>query len=109
MAYTPNTLVFRAYGTVEGNFKRWEYTSTDALNLILAAGYFTDGASKGMLVGDEVLVINQSTPSLTRCVCSQSTTTTTGGLTQSVGSSTVILQDALLANLLASAGMSMCG
>ncbi len=91
MAYTPNTLVMRAGGFIEGTFNVWEYTSTDSLNLILASGYFADGSSKGMLVGDIVWVVNQSAPSVSKCQCSASTVTTTGGLTQHVGSSTVIL------------------
>lgn len=98
MAYTPNTLVMRSGGFVEGGFNVWEYTTPDALNTVLASGYFSDGSSKGMLVGDLVWVVNQSTPSVTKCQCSASTVTTTGGLTQHVGSSTVIQQDVLAAN-----------
>ncbi len=93
MAYTPNTLVMRAGGFIEGTFDVWEYTSTDSLASILSTGYFTDGSSKGMLVGDLVWVINQSTPAIFKTVCSASTVTTTGGLTQHVGSSTVILSN----------------
>jgi hypothetical protein len=91
MAYTPNTLAMRASGFIEGTFDVWEYTSTDSIASITAAGYFTDGSSKGMLVGDLVWVINQSTPAIFKAVCIASTVTTTGGLTQHVGSSTIAL------------------
>lgn len=98
MAYTPNTLAMRYGGFVEGTFNVWEYTTADALSAVLASGYFTDGSSKGMLVGDLVWIVNQTapsgtnpgTPSVTLTQCSVSTVTTTGGLTQHVGSSTVI-------------------
>ena len=95
MAYTPNTLAMRSMGFVEGALNVWEYTSADALSLILGPGYFSDGSSKGMLVGDIVWVVNQTAGavSITRCQCSLSTVTTTGGLTQHVGSSTIISQD----------------
>ena len=90
MAYTPNTLVMRAGGFIEGTFDVWEYTTTDPLATVLTTGYFTDGSSKGMLVGDLVWVVNQSIPAVYKTVCSASTVTTSGGLTQHVGSSTVI-------------------
>jgi hypothetical protein len=91
MAYTPNSLAMRSGGFIEGTFGVWEYTSVDALSLILAPGYFTDGSSKGMLVGDIVWVVNQTAPSVSKCQCSASTVTTTGGLTQHVGAATIIL------------------
>lgn len=100
MAYTPNTLVRREGGFIEGSFNYWEYTSADTVTQVLAAGYFTDGSSKGMKVGDLVLYANPTgaLPNLARLQCSAATTTTTGGLTQNVGSSTVVLADALPAN-----------
>ena len=94
MAYTPNTLVRREGGFIEGPFNQWDYTTADGLNLVLATGYFSDGSSKGMQVGDIVWVVTQgSPPTVARCQCSASTVTTTGGLTQHVGSSTVINTD----------------
>ena len=98
MAYTPNTLAMRAQGFVEGGFNVWEYTSTDLLATILGSGYFTDGSSKGMLVGDIVWVVNQTAITAIKCQCSASTVTTTGGLTQHVGSSTIVQADLNLAN-----------
>jgi hypothetical protein len=93
----------RSGGFIEGSFNVWEYTSSDGLNTILGAGYFTDGASKGMQVGDIVWVVNQTappgagsaqqTPSVIRCQCIASTVTTTGGLTQRVGSATIAAAD----------------
>lgn len=90
MAYTPNTLAQRSMGMIEGAFNVWEYTSTDPMSSILTTGYFTDGSSKGMRVGDIVWVVNQSTPTTVQCQVSAATVTTTGGLTQFVGSATVI-------------------
>lgn len=98
MAYTPNTLAMRAMGFIEGGFNVWEYTTTDSAALFLAAGYFSDGSSKGMLVGDMVWVVNPTAVTATKCQCSASTVTTTGGLTQHVGSSTIVQQDFLLNN-----------
>ena len=99
MAYTPNTLVTRYGGFVEGSFNVWEYTSTDPLNTILGSGYFVDGSSKGMQVGDVVLVVNQTTLAAVKCQCSASTVVTTGGLTQHAGSSTIVQQEQLQTNL----------
>lgn len=95
MAFTPNTLSMLGGqgGYIEGAINTWVYITTDTANLYLGTGYFTNGASMGMQVGDIVWVVNQSTPSVIKCQCSQSTTTTTGGLTQRVGSSTIIQQD----------------
>src|SRR6266853_4197216 len=98
MAYTPNTLAMRAMGFIEGGFNVWEYVTTDSLATILGAGYFTDGSSKGMLVGDIVWVINQTAVTATKCQCSASTVTTTGGLTQHVGASTIVQSDFNLSN-----------
>ncbi len=60
MAYTTNTLSYLYGGPVEGSWKLWEYTTTDQLAAILAAGYVTDATSKGMSVGDFVFVANQT-------------------------------------------------
>jgi hypothetical protein len=98
MAYTPNTLAMRAMGFIEGGFNVWEYTTTDPANLFLASGYFSDGSSKGMIQGDIVWVINPTAVTAIKCQCSASTVSTTGGLTQHVGSSTIIQQDITIAN-----------
>ena len=99
MAYTPNTLVRREGGSIEGIFNVWEYTTVDSLATVLGAGYFATGSSFGMRIGDIVWVVNQTTPLVVKCQCSAATVTTGGGLTQYVGSSTVIQQDVLAANL----------
>jgi hypothetical protein len=91
MAYTPNTLAQRAYGMVEGLFGVWEYVTTDTPAQYLAPGYFSDGSSKGMEVGDLVWVINKTAITAVRCICTAATVTTSGGLTQTVGSSTIAL------------------
>jgi hypothetical protein len=100
MAYTPNTLVWRYGGAIEGssgsNFNVFEYTTTDALNVVLGTGYFSDGYQKQMRVGDIVWVVNQSTPSVVKCQVSVSTAT---NVASGTGPSTVIQQDVLGANL----------
>ena len=60
MAYSPNTLAQRSFGMIEGGFNVWEYTSTDGLATVLGAGYFSDGSSKGMQVGDLVWVAGKN-------------------------------------------------
>ncbi len=60
MAYTSNTLSL-LLGTVEGAFKLWVYTTSDAHGVYQGAGYITDAANKGMSVGDFVMVSNPST------------------------------------------------
>jgi hypothetical protein len=62
MAYTTSTLTYIAGGPVEGAWKLWEYTTTDTLAQVTAAGYVTDATFKGMSLGDFVLVVNQTNP-----------------------------------------------
>jgi len=89
MAYNQNTLTQQAYGLVEGPFGEWFYLTTDTPAQYFAPGYFSNGASLGMDVGDLVWVINQTAATVVRCVCTASTITTGGGLIQHVGSSTI--------------------
>src|SRR5258705_10162351 len=89
MAYTPNTLSQMAFGLVEGQSAVWLYVTTDTPAQYFATGYFSNGSSAGMDPGDLVWVINQTAATVTRAVCTQATVTTTGGLTQHVGSSTI--------------------
>src|SRR5947209_5838232 len=62
MAYTPGTLTYIAGGPIEGAWKLWEYTTTDTLAQMTAAGYITDATFKGMSLGDFVIVVNQTNP-----------------------------------------------
>jgi hypothetical protein len=62
MAYTTGTLSYLAGGPLEGGWKLWEYTSTDALGVVTGSGYITDATAKGMGVGDFVIVVNQTNP-----------------------------------------------
>src|SRR5712675_325680 len=89
MAYNQNTLTQQAYGLVEGPFGEWFYLTTDTPAQYFATGYFSNGASLGMDVGDLVWVINQTAATVVRCVCTASAFTTSGGLIQHVGSSTI--------------------
>jgi hypothetical protein len=92
MAYTPNTLAQLYGGPIEGGFKNWVYTSTDAISTILAAGYFATAGQMGMGVGDVIWVINQSSPvsaPATQLQCTAVTTSTTAGFAQPTGPVTV--------------------
>jgi hypothetical protein len=62
MAYTTGTLTYIAGGPIEGAWKLWEYTTTDTLAQMTAAGYITDATFKGMSLGDFVIVVNQMNP-----------------------------------------------
>lgn len=61
MAYTGNTLSLIDY-TIEGGWKEWTYVTSDSLATVKGAGYFSDGVTRGMEVGDFVNVINTVTP-----------------------------------------------
>ena len=96
MAYTPNTLTQLYAGPVEGAFKTWIYTTTDSLGTVLGAGYFpannTGPGNMGMLPGDMVWVINQSSPSsapATLCQCLTAPATTTAGFSAPTGTVTL--------------------
>ena len=43
MAYTTGTLSYIAGGPLEGSWKLWEYTTTDTLSVVTAAGYPCSG------------------------------------------------------------------
>jgi hypothetical protein len=63
MAYTGNTLSYFAGGPVEGAFKLWVYISSETtFGAVNAGSYWSDGVSRGMQVGDFVLVSNPATP-----------------------------------------------
>jgi len=62
MAYTTGTLTYIAGGPIEGAWKLWEYTTTDTLAQVTAAGYITDATFKGISLGDFVIVANQTNP-----------------------------------------------
>jgi hypothetical protein len=61
MAYTGNTFS-QLGGTIEGGWKFWVYTTGDSLATVKGASYFADAVSRGVEVGDFVLVINTATP-----------------------------------------------
>lgn len=57
MAYStanPPNLVTEA--PLAGAGQQWRYDSADAIATVIGAGYFSDGAVRGMLVGDIVEV-----------------------------------------------------
>lgn len=66
MAYTAANLSLTSKGPLTGPGKVWFYVSTDPSGDVDAAGYFTDGVTRGMEVGDVVHVVDSDTgPTLT--------------------------------------------
>lgn len=66
MAYTPANLSLTTNGPLTGPGKVWVYASTDPAATVAGSGYFADGVTRGMEVGDIVHVIDTDTgPTLT--------------------------------------------
>jgi len=64
--YVPTNLSLTSNGPLTGPGKVWVYASVDPAGDVDAPGYFTDGVSRGMEVGDVVHVIDTDTgPTLT--------------------------------------------
>jgi hypothetical protein len=57
MAYTTATFNVLIPG-IGGAPTLWSYTNTDAHGTVSGAGYFTDGASKGLKANDIVIVVD---------------------------------------------------
>ena len=55
MTYATEGLKLLAPG-IDSGPSLWTYVSTDANGTVAAAGYFTDGAARGLKVGDIILV-----------------------------------------------------
>lgn len=79
MAYTSSGLALISQ-RIGGGGALWSYQSTDVSTDVDAVGYFTDGHSRGMQVGDTVLVIDTDT-STTQTTHSVITSTTGGAAT----------------------------
>lgn len=80
MAYTPSTLE-NVYSMMDGVWNIFRYLSTDSIATVTGAGYITDYKQHHMQVGDLVVVVNQTTPTLTLCkVNSVSSTANTATL-----------------------------
>lgn len=56
MAYNSQWLSLVANMGTDANFKQWLYVTTDNNAAVTAAGYITDAATRGMQVGDIVIV-----------------------------------------------------
>jgi len=75
MAYTSSTLNLVTESPLTGAGQTWHYTTADAAATVDTSGYITDGGSRGMKVGDIVLVRDTATPLVTsHLVISVSTT-----------------------------------
>lgn len=77
MAYVPDNLRLVTVD-IEGRIaKIWNYTTAaDADATVVGAGYFSDGAFKGMAVGDIVDVIATTGPKYKRYQCTVANATT---------------------------------
>lgn len=64
MAYTTATLSCMIPRTGDGP-ALWIYTTEDAHTDVDAVGYFSDGADKGLVAGDVMIVNDTSTPTCT--------------------------------------------
>lgn len=64
MAYTTATLNLLVAGQGAAP-ALWTYTNTDAHTDVDAAGYFTDGANKGLKANDVMLVVDTDTNTAT--------------------------------------------
>lgn len=51
---------------IGGGPNQWYYASADAHTDVDASGYFSDGVTRGMKVGDTVLVVNTSGYTITQ-------------------------------------------
>lgn len=56
-------------GPLTGAGKTWFYSSVDAVSLVVAAGYFTNGYDLGMRKGDMVFVLDNDASPITGSVC----------------------------------------
>lgn len=71
MAYSATGLTRMAGG---GGYNMWYYSSTDALSVVRASGYFNDAATM-MNVGDLVIVYDSDAPTIALSVVLSNTGT----------------------------------
>ena len=64
MAYV-NENLFLAYGAGGARAQRWVYEGTDTIATVAAAGFISNALSRGMQVGDEVVVKQYSSSAFT--------------------------------------------
>jgi hypothetical protein len=63
MAYAGSSLVpISNGGFLESTVTVWLYNTADSEATVKGAGYFSDGASRGVKAGDVVIVINPAGP-----------------------------------------------
>jgi len=67
MVYVPDNLFVAQEAVGSGMYRKWGYqTASDADATIVGAGYFSDGVTKGMKVGDIVDVVATTGPKYKR-------------------------------------------
>lgn len=69
MAYVTGNFNLVNTATIESvaGTKEWSYLTTDSIATVIGAGYISDATKKGASKGDQVTVINTTTPSLAIC------------------------------------------
>lgn len=76
-------------GSLNASPRLWLYSSTDAAATVDGAGYFTDGYTLGMRLGDQVIVVNTTSKITTwHYVAAASATSVDLGDGTTIGSST---------------------
>lgn len=65
MAYAVTNPPEKTVAGLGGTMTIWTYSSADAHTDVDAAGYFTDGAARGLKTGDLMLVKDTATPTAT--------------------------------------------
>lgn len=84
MAYSSTGLSVRNFDIGDVGSQMVSYTSADVAATVAAAGYISDGASRGIKLNDWVIVTDTTTPLLTSHRVS-AVNATTGALTLSAG------------------------
>ena len=64
MAYTSATLSMTSEGPLTGAGNTWYYSTADATAVVRAANYISDAGSRGMKVGDLVIVNDTGTSNI---------------------------------------------
>lgn len=69
MAYVGNNVVIVAQ-SIEGSFQIFSYSTTDNITTVTGANYFSDGAERGMNIGDWIFCVAAGYPFLMYVVSS---------------------------------------
>ena len=85
MAYATSNQPYLIAQGPSGGRKVWFYDSADAVTLVRADAYFTDGFSLGMRKGDIVIVLDNDASPITGSICWVTSATSADGVDLSDG------------------------